>query len=338
MRLILLWLTGLSTATALTHYRFEEPCMGTVFTIEVYAESEDAIQPTIEKAWKRAHELDAIFSDYNPGSEVSILMRESEGKPIPVSPELFGLLEESQKLHQLTDGDFDITLGPLKRLWNQSRRDGRLPKEAKIARARSLTGPKRFTLAERKAKVTTGTRLDFGGIAKGYAADELLALLKKNGFPIALVAASGDLAIGDAPPGKKGWRIGIESLASPTEPDKFLILKNRGVSTSGDTAQFVEIDGQRYSHILDPATGLGLTTRRSVTVIAARATRSDALATAVSVAGSEAEWLDELSDAIDFRIVTTASEGFRETHRGSVWKASPENEGNHSERTKNPKP
>jgi thiamine biosynthesis lipoprotein len=322
--------------------------MGTVFAIEVYAENEEAVQPAITKAWKRAHELDAIFSDYDPSSEVSILMRESKGNPLPISPELFTLLAESQELHKLTGGAFDITLGPLKRLWNQSRRDGRLPDEEKIARARAKTGIGRIELLKKtraggtpallEARLTEDIRLDFGGIAKGYAADQLLSLLKKDGFPIALVAASGDLAIGDPPSAKKGWPIGIQSLASPTEPDKFLTLKNCGVSTSGDSAQFVEIADQRYSHILDPATGLGLTTRRSVTVIAGRATRSDTLATALSVAGPHAPWLEKNSNLISFRIVTATPQGLQETRHGSVWKSSPENENNPSERMKNPKP
>jgi thiamine biosynthesis lipoprotein len=130
-------------------------------------------------------------------------------------------------------------------------------------------------------------QLDVGGIAKGYAADQALLVLRHMGIRQAMVAASGDIALGDPPPGKKGWTIAIESLdTEATGSAKTVLLHNAGISTSGDTEQYVEIDGRRYSHIVDPATGLGLTDRIGVTIIAPTATASDSLATAVSVLGS----------------------------------------------------
>jgi thiamine biosynthesis lipoprotein len=126
--------------------------------------------------------------------------------------------------------------------------------------------------------------LDVGGIAKGYAADEALRVLRGRGLNRALVAASGDLAIGDAPEGETGWRIGVE----PTDGvSRQLTLVNTAVSTSGDTEQFVEIDGKRYSHIVDPKTGMGLTNRIGVTVVAPKGIVSDSVATAVCVMGAE---------------------------------------------------
>ncbi len=127
-------------------------------------------------------------------------------------------------------------------------------------------------------------KLDLGGIAKGYAAAEMLQILRDAGLPRSLVAVSGDLAIGDPPPNREGWRVGIASVDS-TEIEQTLLLRNLSVSTSGDTEQFVEIDGTRYSHILDPRTGIGLTQRISVTTIASDGATADALATAVSVLG-----------------------------------------------------
>ena len=124
----------------------------------------------------------------------------------------------------------------------------------KVARTCTLTKPK--------------MKLDLGGIAKGYAADQALAVLKSQGVVSALVDASGDLAIGAAPPGQQGWKIGIAPLEAGSPPSRFLMLAECGVATSGDAWQFVEIDGHRYSHIIDPHTGIGLTTRSSVTVIA----------------------------------------------------------------------
>ena len=133
-----------------------------------------------------------------------------------------------------------------------------------------------------------GMLLDLGGIAKGYAADAALAVLRQHGITRALVAAGGDIAVGDAPPDAVGWKVGIAPLKNAdAPPTHYLLLKNAGVSTAGDSEQFVEIAGRRYSHIIDTKTGLGLVGRRSVTVIAPNATTSDGLDTAICVMGVE---------------------------------------------------
>jgi len=132
-------------------------------------------------------------------------------------------------------------------------------------------------------------RLDLGGIAMGYAADEALSILKRHGFNRAMVDASGDIVCGDGPPGAEGWKIGIAPLTeSKGPPSRFLFVKNGALTTSGDAFQFVEIDGVRYSHIVDPKTGRGLTTRSSVTVTAPDCITADSLATAASVLGPQA--------------------------------------------------
>jgi thiamine biosynthesis lipoprotein len=129
-------------------------------------------------------------------------------------------------------------------------------------------------------------RLDLGGIAKGFAADEALAVLRRMGITRAMVAASGDMAFGEPPPGEVGWRIGIAPLSAESDaPSEYLRLARCGASTSGDAFQHVEIGGKRYSHIVDPRTGLGLTEQSSVTVVAPDATTADSLATAISVVG-----------------------------------------------------
>jgi thiamine biosynthesis lipoprotein len=175
------------------------------------------------------------------------------------------------------------------RLWRFARKRHVLPKPDELAQARQAVGWQHLALDRERRTVTMkvpGMRLDVGGIAKGFAADEALKLLRARGYPRALVAASGDLAIGDPPPGKRGWRIAATEIDSGTNfASRVFILRNAGVSTSGDTEQFLEIDGVRYSHIVDPRTGLGLTRRIQATVIASCATDSDALATAVCILG-----------------------------------------------------
>jgi thiamine biosynthesis lipoprotein len=132
-----------------------------------------------------------------------------------------------------------------------------------------------------------GMRLDLGAIAKGYATDEALAVLRRLGLPRALVNASGGISAGAPPPGRDGWRVAVAPLEPDAPPSQFLRVVNGAVATSGDTWQFVEIDGKRYSHIIDPRTGWGLTTHSSVTVLAPDGMTADGLATAVSVLGPQ---------------------------------------------------
>jgi thiamine biosynthesis lipoprotein len=152
--------------------------------------------------------------------------------------------------------------------------------------------------------------LDLGGIAKGYAADEALQILKDGGFPISLVAASGDIALGNPPPGKKGWSIGLETLEMAEPGEAAFELANAAVSTSGDTQRFLVIGEKRYSHIVDKETGLGLTDRIGVSVIAPDATTSDSYATAVSILGRmRGMQLIESTAGLECRIVTVDDEG-----------------------------
>jgi thiamine biosynthesis lipoprotein len=130
-------------------------------------------------------------------------------------------------------------------------------------------------------------RLDLGGIAKGLAADEALAEIKRAGITRALVRASGDIVGGDPPPGETGWRIGIAPIDPDGPPTRFVRLANLAISTSGDSRQHLVVDGKRYSHIIDPRTGNGVSGRSSVSVVAPRGMQADALATAVSVLGPE---------------------------------------------------
>ena len=171
-------------------------------------------------------------------------------------------------------------------LWRLARRTQQLPEAKEFAAARAKVGYQKVKLdaAKKTVQLTTpGMQLDLGGIAKGYAADEALKLLRdKFGIKQALVAASGDITCGDPPPGEKGWKVDIAPIATGQKP-RPLTLANAAVSTSGDLEQFVQIGGVRYSHVLDPHTGLGLTGRRSVTVIAPAGVTADSMTKAVSV-------------------------------------------------------
>ena len=193
-------------------------------------------------------------------------------------------------------------MGPLTALWRQSRKTGRLPHPSKRAAAQAATGSQVVTLTEspqgpRVALADPATRLDFGGIGMGYAIDAAMALLSERGITSAMIDASGDIAVSGPPPGRDHWRVAVPPLmrtpaaaATDTLPDDdsdipMLALVHAAVATSGDAYQAVVIDGQRYSHIVDPRTGLGVVGPTAVTVIATDATTADALSTATSVLG-----------------------------------------------------
>lgn len=276
-------------APALQRYEFTRPEMGTVFKIKLFAASEPAAKEAAEAAFARVEALNQVCSDYLPDSE---LIRLCRARTMVVSDDLFRVLAAAQAISLRTDGAFDITVGHLTNLWRRSKRKGALPTEEQLAKAKALTGWQMLTLDDKTRHATLATpgmQLDLGGIAKGYAADEALAALKKHGIGAAVVAASGDLAIGDPPPGQTGWEIGVRSFAAAEAEDKKISLRlaNCGISTSGDLRQFVEIGSQRYSHVIDPATGLGLTRRITCTVIAPNAMTSDGTDNAICVLGVE---------------------------------------------------
>jgi thiamine biosynthesis lipoprotein len=264
--------------------------MGTRFTIQVYAPDQAKAQAAAKEAFARVAELNSIMSDYDAKSELMRLCAQSGGPAVKVSQPLMEVLVRAQRVSEQSEGAFDVTIGPVVGLWRKSRRNARLPDKEALATARAVVGWKKVELNLKNQTVcltASGMRLDLGGIAKGYAADEMLGILKKHGLNRALIAAGGDLRAGDAPPGKAGWTVAIAAVDAKKEGPRYLSLVNAAVSTSGDAEQFIEIEGVRYSHIVDPRTGVGLIGRRSATVIAPEGLTSDSLATTLAILGAE---------------------------------------------------
>lgn len=271
----------------LCRFEFHQPHMGTVFKLTFYTHDDIAATNAARAVFTRVEELDNMLSDYDPESELMKLCAMPYGQPVPASDELFELLSRSQRLAQRTDGAFDVTVGPLARLWRRARRAESLPPPDQLQHAMESVGWQKVKLDEATKRVTLlapRMQLDLGGIAKGYAADQALEVLKRHGITRALIAASGDIAVGDAPPGERCWRVSIGTpRPASTSAAHTLLLKHAAVSTSGDAEQFVEIDGIRYSHIVDPRTGIGLTNQLQVTVVGRDAVDTDSFATALSV-------------------------------------------------------
>jgi thiamine biosynthesis lipoprotein len=274
---------------ALLRFEYTQNHMGTQFRIVLYAPDEATAKKASDAAFARIAELDAIMSDYKQESELMRLCKKAGGEPVPVSDDLLEVIAKSLEISRLTDGAFDITVGPVVRLWRRARRTAKMPDANDLAEARKLVDFKQVQIDSKNKTVrltAKGILLDLGGIAKGYAAQAALEVLRRQGIRHALVAAAGDIAVSDAPPDAKGWKIGIAPLENPTaKPSRYLSLTNAAVSTSGDTEQYVVIDGKRYSHIVDPKTGLGLTERMSCTVIAKDGSTADGMATALCVLG-----------------------------------------------------
>jgi thiamine biosynthesis lipoprotein len=287
--------------------------MGTKFRLVLYAGDRETADTAAKAVSDRVEKLNGIMSDYLPDSELMRLCKRSATKPVgpvKVSDDLFYVLSEGQKVAELSDGAFDMTVGPIVHLWRQARKDRLMPDADERAEALKRVGYKKMKLDPEAKTVdltVPGMLLDLGGIAKGYAADEGLKVLAKHGITSALVAASGDIAVSAAPPGKPGWRVDIAPLPGDRERRQ-LLLADAAVSTSGDSEQFVEIGGTRYSHIVNPHTGLGLTGRRSVTVVARHGIQADGLTKVASVrpADEAVKKIESVDGAATLIVVKTA--------------------------------
>lgn len=270
---------------AQSRHEFSAVHMGVPVRMVLHA-SESVARDAARAAFARIAELDDKMSDYRPRSEVRLLS-DRPGDWQPVSRELLQVLAKAEQVSRFSGGAFDVTIGPLVQLWREARRTGQLPDAETLSEARSRSGAALFSVDTARSMVrlwVRGMRLDLGGIAKGYILGEALKVLRANGVPSALVEAGGDVVVGDAPPGQRGWSVFVAGADTATLR-RAQALTNTAIATSGGSEQFVEIGGVRYSHVIDPRTGLGVTGRHIVTVIAADAAFADAAATALSVLG-----------------------------------------------------
>lgn len=308
---LVLGLTALVPAGAVdaqVRREFSAVHMGVPVRMVLYATSDAAAAEAARAAFARIAELDDKMSDYRPRSEVRMLSNHPGDWQI-VSPELFAVLARAEDISRKSGGAFDVTLGPLVQLWRVARRTGQLPDADALSRARSRSGAPLLEVDTLRGVVrlwTHGMQLDLGGIAKGYILQEALSVLRQRGVRSAMVEAGGDVVVGDAPPGQAGWSVFVAGGDTATLR-RARALTNAAVATSGGSEQFVEIGGVRYSHVIDPRTGLGVTGRHIVTVIADDGATADAAATALSVLGPDrsASFRKRLPNAlVSFRILT----------------------------------
>ena len=267
-------------SAALVRHTSESTHMGTTFRIVAYSENADVARAATAQAFGHVARLDSLFSDYRPDSEVTRLTKRATiGRYVPVSTELWSLLLEANQWSERTSGLFDVTVGPLSRLWRWSARRAELPDPKRIRDAREAVGFQELVVDAYEPQVQLnrpGMALDLGGIAKGFAADAVLDILARHGIDAALVDAGGDIAAGAPPPCSDGWLIALPSGDS-------LRIAHSAVATSGDVERHVIVDGVRYAHVVDPRTGLGVVHAPTVTVGAPTATSADVLASVLSI-------------------------------------------------------
>ncbi|MFZ4506646.1 MAG: FAD:protein FMN transferase [Fimbriimonas sp.] len=273
----------------LKKFTYTEYHMGVDARIVLFAPDQATAEAAATAAFARIGELDFIMSDYKPDSELMRLCDNSSGAPVRVSEDLFRVLERSQKVARESNGAFDITVGPLIKLWRKARKTGVLPSDTELKLAKSLVDYRLLKLdrAKRTAQLLrAGMRLDLGGIAKGDACDQAQRALRRFGVTCALVEMGGDIVVSEPPPGTDGWTIRVPNAGSESAPAD-LQFRNTAISSSGDTVQFVVIGGKQYSHVVDPRNGQALTNHVQVTLVAPDGLTSDPLSTALTVLPEE---------------------------------------------------
>lgn len=261
--------------------------MGTRCRIVVFSPSEQEAVSAASSAFDRIAELEQVLSDYRETSEIARLVRQPPGEWHPISADLAGVLRASWAVWETSEGAFDPAIGPLTRLWRETRRSGTAPDPSVLAEALAHSGLHRFEIdahADRVRFSKSGLGLDFGGIGKGWAADEAMRILRSMGINAALIDFGGDVLVSEAPPVRSGWSVEVMDDSGRMVTVE---ITNRAVAASGDLEQFVEIDGVRYAHILSPQTGVGIPGPIAAAVIADQAWLADALASAACVLGPE---------------------------------------------------
>lgn len=284
----------------------DEAIMGTAIRVELWSEDVAAGRAAAEAVIQEMHRIDRAMSPYKDDSELSRINREAFASPVPVSHEMFALLQRAVQFSQLSDGAFDITYAAVGHLYDYRR--GVLPAPEQLARAREAVGFRYLVLDATTRSVRfarEGMRIDLGGFAKGHAVDNCAALLRECGIAHAMVSAGGDSrVIGD----RRGrpWTVAVRDPRRADAIVAVVPLKDTSISTSGDYERFFERDGVRHHHLIDPKTGSSPRSVRSVTILAADGLTCEALSKCVFVSGLKGmRWVESLP-GVDAIVVDAA--------------------------------
>lgn len=292
----------------LTLFKKAALSMGTVFEITAYVSDKYKADKAFNDVFKEINRLDYLMSNYKEESELSKVNKYAASEPTDCDNELAYVIEQSLQYSDITDGAFDITVGPLMKKWGFFKEQGRIPGKEELESVLKSVSCKNIIIEEKIKKSlfrdpgvvktvsfrNSGTQIDLGGIGKGYAVDMALRVLKGNRIHSALINFAGNIYAYGTPPGKDSWVIGLQHPRMSEGLLGSFEIRDKAVSTSGDYEKFFTINGERYSHIIDPRTGYPVKGIVSVTIVTDNATRADALSTGVFVLG-----LDKGMDLIE---------------------------------------
>jgi thiamine biosynthesis lipoprotein len=261
--------------------------MGSAFNLIIVSTNSNKANHLARKSYELVDSLSHIFSNYDSSSELSKINASAGLLPYKMSPAMLDLLQKAEQAFIQSKGAYDISIGPLSTLWRNARKAKLFPDSSTVVATKKLVGLNQVKINKRLGTIflpNADMQLDFGGIAKGYIAQWVINYLKANGIQQALADAGGDIVMSGAPLNQKGWLIGV-NLPETTDElmTKKLLLSNAAVATSGDVYQYIEYKGVKYSHIINPLTGYGVTNLRNVTIIAKTGSTADWLATACSI-------------------------------------------------------
>lgn len=263
--------------------------MGTTVSIQAYGTDVRMIHNAINKAFKEVRRLDALFSVYNPESEISKINSAAGKNEFIVSNETMDLVSHAVSFSHTTHGVFDCTVEPLMRLWgfrDEAKRVEHFPTQQEINNILDAVGYKHISISRGEHKIgllKEGAALDLGGIAVGYTVDRMAAILRREGITSALINHSGDVYAIGSPPHEVGWTVAIPPVENKSENAFVYTLNNQALSTSGSQEKFVDVDGKRYCHIVDATCGLPSASRKSVSVIAPTSLLADVYSTTLFI-------------------------------------------------------
>ena len=268
-------------------FSYSEMKMGSAFNLIIVSADSNKANHLARKSYELVDSLNHIFSNYDSSSELSKINASAGLLPYKMSTAMLDLVQKSQYAYIQSKGAYDISIGPLSSLWRNARKAKLFPEASTVLATKKLVGLNQVKINKRLGTIflpNADMHLDFGGIAKGYIAQWVINFLKANGIQQALVDAGGDIVMSGPPLNQQGWLIGV-NLPETTDQllNKKLQLSNCSVATSGDVYQFIEYKGVKYSHIINPLTGYGVTNLRNVTIVAKTGATADWLATACSI-------------------------------------------------------
>ena len=254
--------------------------MGCTYSVALYDADRQRLETAVEEAFEEVRRLDQLLSNYKAYSEWTEVNRWAAERPVPLPREMFDLIWQCQQYSAASDGAFDITVGPLMRVWGFYKGTGRLPGRPEVAAALENVGYRNVLLDAETRTVRFarhGVEIDPGGIGKGYAVDRMVEILRRHNIRSGLVTAAGSSIYGlGTPPGQDGWHVDIRDPKNPALAVQEVVLRDQSMSTSGSAEKFFVANGQTYSHIMDPRTGFPARGMLSVSVIAPRAIDSEA--------------------------------------------------------------